>query len=227
MITVHHLEYSQSFRALWLLEELGVDYALKLYARDRRTSLAPAEYKALSPLGTAPVVTDGDLVLAESGAIIDHFLDAHPQSLLRPRPGDADRGRYLFWFHTAQGSLMPAMLMSGVFRSMETRAPYLFRLTLKPVLTQAAALIVTPRVEAILARAEQDLESAPWFGGATMTAADIMLQYPIEAASLRGYLTDGAHPRTTEWLKRVAETPSFQRALEKSGKSSVVLRIGK
>ena len=209
MITVHHLEYSQSFRALWLLEELGVDYALKLYARDRRTSLAPAEYKALSPLGTAPVVMDGDVVLAESGAIIDHVLDAHPDSPLRPGPGHADRTRYLFWMHAAQGSLMPAMLMSGVFRSMETRAPFLFRLTLKPVLTQAAALIVTPRVEAILAKAEQDLATAPWFGGAEMTAADIMLQYPMEAAALRGYLTDTAHPRATEWLRRVAETPSF------------------
>ena len=69
MLTLHHLEYSQSFRTLWLLEELGAEYELKLYERDKKTLLAPAEYKALSPLGTAPVVTDGDLVLAETSAI--------------------------------------------------------------------------------------------------------------------------------------------------------------
>jgi len=84
MITLHHLEYSQSFRILWLLEELGVEYQLELYERDPKTHLAPANYKALSPLGTAPVITDGELVLAESNAIIDYILDKHSDNTLRP-----------------------------------------------------------------------------------------------------------------------------------------------
>ena len=110
MITLHHLEYSQSYRVLWLLEELGTDYELKLYERDKVTRLAPADYKAVSPLGTSPAITDGDLNLSETSAIFDYILDQHPESTLRPAVNSAARTDYLFWFHASQGSLMPMML---------------------------------------------------------------------------------------------------------------------
>ena len=96
MLTLHHLEYSQSFRILWLLEELGVEYELKKYDRDPKTRLAPDAYKSISPLGTAPVITDGDLVLAETSAIVDYILDQYPGSALRPDAGTPNRSRHLF-----------------------------------------------------------------------------------------------------------------------------------
>ena len=128
MITLHHLEYSQSFRILWLLEELGAPYELKIYERDPQTRLAPATYKALSPLGTAPVITDDNgLVLAESNAVIDYILDSHPDSPLRPAPGDSSRTDYLFWFHAGVGSLMPMQFFNGLLTMMKDRSPALVR----------------------------------------------------------------------------------------------------
>ena len=116
MITLHHLEYSQSFRVLWLLEELGVKYELIKYKRDPKTHMAPGDYKKISPLGTAPVITDGDVSLAETSAIIECIIDRHPNNQLMPLPGTPNRLRHLFWFHASQGSLMPLMLMDSIFR---------------------------------------------------------------------------------------------------------------
>ena len=113
-LTLHHLEYSQSFRVLWMLEELQAPYDLVVYDRDARTMAAPDAYKALSPLGTAPVMTCGDLALAESSAIMEFILDRTPGQNLRPGPDSPDRTRYLFWWHAAQGSMMPLQLMKTV-----------------------------------------------------------------------------------------------------------------
>ena len=124
MITLHHLEYSQSFSILWLLEELGAEYELKIYERDKKTHQAPEELRDLSPLGSAPVIADGDVVLAESNAIIDYILDQHAESKLRVEPGHEDRARYLFWLHASQGSMMSLMLMEAVFQIMISRMPF-------------------------------------------------------------------------------------------------------
>jgi glutathione S-transferase len=188
MLTLHHLEYSQSYRVLWLLEELGVDYELKLYNRDPETRLAPANYKAVSPLGTSPVITDGDLNLAETSAIFDYILDQNPESLLRPIANSAARTDYLFWFHASQGSLMPMMLMSIVFQMLETRTPGLIRPLIKMVLGKASSAMVKPRVKLLLEKAEADLEATGWFAGDSLTAADMMLSYPIESAHTKGLL---------------------------------------
>lgn len=127
-ITLHHLENSQSFRIVWLLEEPGEPYELKLYARDKTTSLAPAEYKALHPAGTAPIITDGEVTLAETNAIVDYILDQHPDSTLRPAIGSAQRVPYLYWSHTALGSMTPMLLMLFIFSRMTEKSPALVRL---------------------------------------------------------------------------------------------------
>lgn len=224
MLTLHHLEYSQSFRILWLLEELGAAYELKLYERDKRTMLAPADYKRLSPLGSAPVITDGELVLAESSAIIEHILDQHTDSPLRPAPGAPNRTRHLFWFHAAQGSLMPLMLITAAFAIMRKRAPFFVSPVLAPALKRAEQGFVTPRMDALLAQAERDLADAPWFGGDDLTAADIVLSYPMESAQARGFIT-ASHPNCAAWLERMRARPSFQTAMAKDGRDSMVLRI--
>src|SRR5690242_20652364 len=110
MITVHHLENSRSQRVLWLLEELGVPYEVKRYARDPATMLAPPELRRVHPLGKSPVVTDGDATLAESGAIIEYLVERYGEGRLSPSPGTAARLRYRYWLHYAEGSAMPPLL---------------------------------------------------------------------------------------------------------------------
>lgn len=224
MITLHHLEYSQSFRVLWLLEELAIKYELIKYRRDPKTNLAPPEYKAISPLGTAPLIKYEGQILAESNAIIDFVLDLVPEQSLRPPAHAPNRSRYLFWFHAAQGSMMPIMLMDGVFRIVKRRLPFLLRPVFAPILDTALSRFAKPRMAAILIQAEEALNQSLWFAGDELTAADISLCYPMEAALARGYITD-EHPRCKAWLERVYSRPSFIAALEKDGRPRMVLPL--
>jgi len=224
MITLHHLEYSQSFRVLWLLEELGVEYELKKYNRDSKTHLAPEEYKSISPLGTAPLITDGELVLAETGAIIEYILDLHPNDLINPGATSANRARHLFWFHAAQGSVMPLMLIDSIFRIIQERVPFLINLIVRPVLKKASEGFIESRLVKILEMAEKDLATSDWFGGDNLTSADILLSYPIESASMRGFLTSD-FPKIKSWLNRVYERQAFQTAKQKDGRPSMAFPL--
>ena len=198
-LTLHHLEYSQSFRVLWMLEELQAPYDLVVYDRDARTMAAPDAYKALSPLGTAPVMTCGDLALAESSAIMEFILDKTPGQNLRPEPDSPDRTRYLFWWHAAQGSMMPLQLMKTV------------------------TTISQKRLNRILAMAEKDLATAPWFGGQHLSAADFLIAYNMIVGAERDIITDADHPRCMEWVGRMKALPSFARATERDGRESIAL----
>lgn len=223
-LVLHHLEYSQSFRTLWLLEELGVDYELKLYERDKKTLLAPADYKKISPLGTAPVLTHGDLALAETSAITDYVLDVTGDKTLRTSPDNPHHARHLFWYHTAQGSLMPLMLIDSVLRIVQKRAP----LPLKPVVKLVSKILtdnfIKPRMGLLLEKAENDLNKAVWFGGNALSVADITLSYPMQSALERGYIgADQKHCRA--WLQRIADRPAFKSAKEKDGRPSMVLPL--
>ena len=224
MLTLHHLEYSQSFRILWLLEELGFEYELKIYNRNPETFQAPDEYKALSPLGTAPVITDDNLVLAESAAIMDYLLDHSENTQFRPPVGNPDHNRYLFWFHAAQGSMMPLMLMEAVFGILKQRVPFLMRGIVGSALGQASERMIKPRMQKLLALAEKDLGDKPWFGGEQLTAADILIFYSMESAKSRGFVTD-EYPNCQAWFERVNGLPGFQAAKEKDGRDSIVLRV--
>jgi glutathione S-transferase len=224
MITLHHLEYSQSFRILWLLEELGIDYELVSYERDPVTYLAPESLKQLSPLGSAPVITDGDLVLAETGAIIDYLLDLHPREDLRPPAWSPYRARHLFWFHAAQGSLMPIILLSTLFRIMRQRAPFFIRPIVALLASQLDSGFSRPRLQALLAKAESDLAQAPWFGGLSPSAADMLLSYGLVAAREAGLL-DASQHHCRDWLLRIEQLPSFQSARDRDGRESMVLPI--
>lgn len=222
MLTLHHLEYSQSFRILWLLEELQADYALEKYDRVADTRLAPDKLKQLSPLGTAPVVTDGDgLVLAESNAVIDYILDGHPQNVLRPATGNAARADYLFWFHAGNGSLMPMQFMNGVLAMMESRSPGLLRPLIKAVTSKVRSALIRPRLKRIFDRMEEDLGRHMWLAGDTLTAADISISYSIFSAEARGHIGEN-RPNIRRWLEQVRATPSFQRATEKDGRETMV-----
>jgi len=221
MITLHHLEYSQSFRLLWLMEAMNAPYELKVYERDAKTRLAPDAYKSVAPLGTAPFITDSDRVLGESNAIMDHLMDLHDDGSLRPAAGDPRRMRYLFWFHAVQGSLMPLLLMAVVFDTLKSRTPFPIRGVIKAVLGKAEESFLQPRLSRILTKAEADLGETTWLAGDTLTAADITMSYCFEAMDKRGRF-DADYPNIQRWLAQMHADPAFQRAVEKDGRDSIV-----
>ena len=224
MLTLHHLEYSQSFRVLWLLEELGAEYELKSYNRDPETNLAPDDYKKLSPLGTAPVVTDGELVLAESNAIIDYILDQYPDSPLRPGATSPDRARHLFWFHASPGSLMSIQGVAMVLGLLETRSPWPISSLLKAIFGQVRKLFIDPRMNDLLGLMESDLGKQPYFGGQNLTAADITLIYPMMAQRDKGTF-EGKFPNVNAWFDRIEALPSFRAAVAKDDRPHIAFRF--
>lgn len=205
MLTVHHLGISQSDRIVWLCEELGIDYDLKRYERDPVTRLAPAEYRALHPFGTAPVITDGDLVLGESGAIIDYIVERHGGGSLRPKPEDADFADYLFWFHFANGSLMPAGMVDMVLAM--TGAGGDGNATLDGV---------RDRLERGYAMVEARLGEADYFAGDRFTAADIIMLFPLTTMRAFAPRDLEPYPNIRAYLARIGERPAFRQAMQKA-----------
>ncbi len=222
-LILHHLEYSQSFRVLWMLEELQAPYELVVYDRDARTMAAPDEYKALSPLGTAPVMTCGDLALAESSAIMEFILDRTPDQNLRPGPESPDRTRYLFWWHAAQGSMMPLQLMKTVTTISQKRLPLFMKPFVKLYIKGLDELFIQPRMKRILGMAEIDLSTAPWFGGQQLSAADFLIAYNMVVGAELDMISEADYPRCMEWVTRMKALPSFARATEKDGRESMAL----
>jgi glutathione S-transferase len=221
-ITLHHLENSRSQRVLWLLEELGLAYELKRYARDPKSKLAPPELTRVHPLGKSPVVTEGDATVAESGAIVEYLLERHGQGRLRPAAGTPERLRFTYWLHFAEGSAMPFLLLKLVFEKVRT-APVPF--FVKPVVSGIAAKVnkafINPNLQRQLAFIEAELARSPWFAGAEFSAADVQMSYPLEAAAESGGL-GRQHPAITDWLSRIHARPAYQRALAVGGPYSAV-----
>ena len=217
MVIVHHLANSRSQRVLWLLEELGVPYEVRRYERDTKTMLAPPELRAVHPLGKSPVISDGDEVVAESGAIIEYLADKYGHGKLIPTYGSAERRRASYWLHYAEGSLMPPLVMSLVFSKVRTAPmPFFAKPIAQGIADKVMDNFVTPNITANLDYLEAELGQSPWFGGADFGVSDIQLSFPLEAAASRGGL--GAdRPRLTEFLARIHGRPAYQRALEKGG----------
>jgi len=215
MITVHHLNDSRSQRVLWLLEELEVPYEVKRYQRDLRTMLAPAELKAVHPLGKSPLIEDGAVRVAETGAIVEHLLEAHGQGRLRPQPGTEDRRRFTYWLHYAEGSAMPPLLLKLVFNQLPRRSPAVVRPLISAVAKKAQAGFIDPQIGSHLAFWEAELGRSEWFAGDRFTAADIMMSFPVEAAASRIGVKD--RPRLAAFLERIHARPAYQRALERGG----------
>ncbi len=217
MIVVHHLNNSRSQRVLWLLEELGLPYEIKRYQRDPSTLLAPPELRAVHPLGKAPVVTDGDLVLAESGAIIEYFIERYGNGRLIPEAGSAARLRYKYWLHYAEGSAMPPLLLKLVFDRIEdSPAPFFVRPILRGVAGKVKQRFVLPQLKLHLDFLESELGTAHWFAGTELSGADIQLSFPLEAATARAGL-DESRPHLHGFLERIHARPAYQRALAAGG----------
>ncbi|MCC6073054.1 glutathione S-transferase [Massilia sp. GCM10020059] len=217
MIIVHHLNNSRSQRILWLLEELGLTYEIKKYQRDPKTMLAPPELRAIHPLGKSPVVSDGDIVVAESGAIIEYMVERQGGTQLVPPAGTADKRRYTYFLHYAEGSAMPPLLMKLVFDRIETAPmPFFVKPVARSIAQKVKRSFILPQIQQNLAFLESELGKSTWFAGEEFTAADIQLSFVIEAAASRGGL-DAKYPKLNAYLERIHARPAYQRALERGG----------
>jgi glutathione S-transferase len=215
MITVHHLNNSRSQRVLWLLEELGLPYEVKRYERDAATMLAPPELRAIHPLGKSPVITDGDKTIAETGAIIEYVIDTYGQGRLIPAAGTAERLRYTYWLHYAEGSAMTPLLLKLVFTALPARAPGLLKGLVKAVAAKAQASFVDPQLKSHIDYWDAELANSEWFAGQAFTAADLMMSFPLEAAAARAGA--GSRPRVKAFLDRIHARPAYRAALERGG----------
>ena len=211
MLTVHHLGKSQSERIVWLCEELGIPYELKRYARDPVTILAPADYKALHPIGAAPVITDGDLVLAESGAVIDYILAKYGDGRLALKSGDPDFASFLYWFHFADGTLQANMGRNMILNRLQLADD-------NPVLSATKT-----RVDRAFDLVEARTREVDYLAGSTFTAADIMMGFSL--TTMRYFLPyDLARcPNIVGYLARIGGRPAYRRAMEKGDPGMALL----
>ena len=217
MIVVHHLNNSRSQRILWLLEELGLTYDIKRYERDKKTMLAPPELRKVHPLGKSPVVTDDDLTLAESGAIIEYLVERYGDGCFAPARELPAYLRYRYWLHYAEGSIMPPLLLKLVFDKIETSPmPFFVKPIAKAISGKANSSFIMPQINTHLDYLEDELGKGKWFVGDDFTAADVQLSFPIEAAAARGGL-DASRPRLMDYLKRIHARPAYQLAIERGG----------
>jgi glutathione S-transferase len=217
MIVVHHLNNSRSQRVLWLLEELGLDYEIKRYQRDPKTMLAPPSLEAVHPLGKSPVITDGDVTLAESGAIIDYLAERYGGGRLRPMSGSPERLRYTYWMHYAEGSAMPPLLLKLIFDRVETGPmPFFARPIARAIANKVKGGFIEPNIKRHLDFMEAELVKSEWFAGREFSAADVQMSFPLEAARARGGLNE-SRPKLMAFLARIHARPAYQKALEKGG----------
>ncbi|GAA5949873.1 hypothetical protein JCM21900_004234 [Sporobolomyces salmonicolor] len=230
-ITVHWLENSRAQRILWLLEELELEYELKVYKRDSKTLLAPPELKEVHPLGKSPVVTIVDpaspsskpLVLAESGAICEFILERYGNGKLSVAPTDADlqaRAEYLYWMHFAEGTAMTPLMFSIVFTKIPKQAPFFVRPVVNMIAAGVMSQYVRPRVKAHYAHMEKTLEGKEWFVGGRLTGADIMMSFIAESLEAAPVDAD-AYPNIQRWFKAIEARPAWQKAEEKGGKNDL------
>ena len=211
MLTIHHLGKSQSERIIWLCEELGLPYELKRYARDAVTMLSPPELKALHPLGAAPVITDGELVLAESGAIMDYILAKHGGGRLTLGPNHPDFAHYLYWLHFANGNLQPNMGRNMILRRLKLPDDDPTLVAMKGRLSRALDLV------------ENRLREAVYLAGTEFTAADIMMGFTLTTMRLFMPLDLGPYPHIKTYLRRIGDRAAYQRAMHKGDPDLVPL----
>jgi glutathione S-transferase len=217
VIIVHHLNNSRSQRVLWLLEELGVAYEVKRYERDPNTLLAPPELLAVHPLGKSPVITDGDLTVAESGAIVEYLVGKYGGGRLIPPAGSPERMRYTYWLHYAEGSAMPPLLLKLVFdRMSKAPIPWPFSAMARRIAAGVKSSFVQPQLTRHLDFMESELKSRTWFAGEEFSAADIQMSFPLEAAAARAGL-DSSRPKLFAFLSRIHTREPYKRALQRGG----------
>ncbi|KAJ3485423.1 hypothetical protein NLJ89_g11899 [Agrocybe chaxingu] len=216
MLTVHYLVNSRAQRILWLLEELEVPYEIKKYERTPQQR-APPELLEISPLGKSPVITDGDVTLAESGAIVEYVIKKYGNG--KGIPSESGSLDNLYFSHYAEGSLMPMLVQKVIFDMIPKNVPFFIRPIISAVLAQVTKVLIQPEIKKHLAMIESHLEKSKsiWFaGGEEPTSADYQMAFPLEA--LVKSAPELVGPKATEYVKVVHAREAYKRGLEKGGK---------
>jgi glutathione S-transferase len=204
MITIHHLDTSRSERIVWLAEELGIEYRIEPWQR-QPNGAAPEALRAVHPLGKAPIIRDGDTVLAGSGGIVEYRVNRHADGRLAVQPSAPEYARYLYWMHFAEGSLMTLMIVALVLSRMPDGR------------TSSAGTRVQTRLQNMLAFVDGELAARPWFAGAKFTAADVMMTFAF--TTMRYFLEYdlSPYPHSLAYLARVEARPAYRKAMELAG----------
>lgn len=217
MIVVHHLENSRSLRILWMLEELGLDYEVKHYARNKKTQLAPPELLEMHPLGKSPVLEDNGVVVAETGAILEYLLAQYDkEGAFKPADPLSKEGMsYSYWLHSCEGSLMPFLVMTKVFQSIkQAPMPFFIKPVAKAIASKVEKSYIAPSLKRHFEYIESILCHQDWFAGEQFSAADVQMSFPLEAASKS---MAGQYPYIESWLERIHTRPAWQAAHKKGG----------
>ncbi|MGB8401978.1 glutathione S-transferase family protein [Bradyrhizobium sp.] len=211
MLTVHHLGKSRSERVVWPCEELEIPYELKLHARDPITMLAPPDYKTLHPIGAAPVISDGDLVLAESGAVVEYIIAKYGNGRLALKADHADFSHFLYWFHFANGTLQAGMGRNMILNRLKLADD-------NPILRATKT-----RVDRAFDLVDARVREARYLAGDAFTSADIMMGFSL--TTMRYFLPyDLARcPNIVLYLGRIAERPAYRRAMAKGDPGMALL----
>jgi glutathione S-transferase len=202
MLIVHHLGKSQSERIVWLCEELGIPYELEHTVRDSRTMLAPSGYKALHPIGAAPVITDGDLVLAESGAVVEYIIGKYGNGRLALKPDHPDFANFLYWFHFANGTLQANMGRLMILNRLKLEAD-------NPILAGIQA-----RVDRCFDLVNARTGEADYLAGTEFTSADIMMGFSLTTMRYFQPYDLKRCPNILDYLARIGARPAYRRAME-------------
>ena len=217
MIVVHHLENSRSQRVLWLLEELGLPYEVKRYERDKKTNLAPPELMKIHPLGKSPIVVVDGRVLAETGAVAEYIVETHGQGRLMPAKGSDEHWRCRYWLHAAEGSYMPPLVLSLFLNRMDAAPMPFFARPIAKRLTRGVRDAYLDRtLKALFDYLDAELSRRPWLAGDALTAADIMMSFPCEAA-LNRLPAAKLLKNVGAFVAKCHSRPAYQRALERGG----------
>ncbi|KAF8318794.1 thioredoxin-like protein [Clavulina sp. PMI_390] len=216
-LVVHHLNNSRSLRVLWLLEELQVPYTVKHYQRDDNQQ-APKELKEIHPLGKSPIVTDGDVTIAETGAIIEYLLHKYDPDR-KFQPSEACWADNAYYTHFSEGSFMGNSTFSLVMTLAPSRAPRLFRPFAKRFASSLKSAVSEPALQKSLEMIETHLQRfsdvSNFAGGTNYTSADFMMIFPLEVSIKRRPQFVGK--KTQAWVRKVQSLPSYKRAIERGG----------
>ncbi|MEH2230605.1 MAG: glutathione S-transferase [Nostoc sp.] len=211
MITVHHLNNSRSQRVLWLLEELGIEYEIEFYERDAKTMMAPESLRQVHPLGKSPVITDADLTIAESGAIVEYLVNRYGNGRLVPASDTPEHLRYTYWLHYAEGSAMPLLVMRLVLNNFGEGDSSVVR------------GFVAPQIKLHFDYIEGELRKSTWFVGEEFTAADIQMSFPLEVVTMQKQEAEN-WPKIEEFVDRIHARPAYKRALERGGEYDYITK---
>ena len=217
MIVLHHLNNSRSQRILWMLEELNVPYEIKRYARDAKTMLAPQSLRDVHPLGKSPVITDGDITVAESGAIIEYLALTYGDGAMLAGEDAAAQRNYRYWMHYAEGSLMPPFLMRLIFEVIKSSPmPFFIRPIAKGISNKVTKAFIGPNIKNNLDFIESELDGLEWLVAGKPTGADVQMSFPLEASAARGGIGE-QYPNIRAYVARIHARPAYQRGLKAGG----------